>query len=79
MKHYFEIQVVGDGLDTYPPPEGGFGSIHVILPIFEALEQKGCQKLNAKQKDIELSFLSPFDSSRENKRFKKRMPKSDEK
>ena len=33
LKQYFEIQVGGDGLDTYPPPEGGFGSMRVILPM----------------------------------------------
>ena len=34
LKHYFEIQIGGDGLDTYPTPRGGFGSIRVILPMW---------------------------------------------
>ena len=38
----------GDGLDMYPQLEGGFGTMHAILPILGLGAKKGAKTENLK-------------------------------
>ena len=53
----------GDVLDMYPQLEGGFGSMHAILPMRGLGAKNGSKTENLKEWDRALKLLTPFDSS----------------